>query len=161
MKKQLAIGMLCMALTGAGTAFASHTDGYSNKCYDVNYNVHSDDLKPSCDQQDNKGGKDNKDNKDNDGLCGNKGGDDLKCDAPKIDNKCDDHKICDDNKAGCDTGKDCDKDHGHGDGGCKPPTCPHDPTPPAVPLPASSALGGVGLALVGLMSWLRGRKVIA
>jgi hypothetical protein len=151
MKNVFGAGVVCIALMLGGVARASEShDSFTydckNKTYNLDYRDYCPDLKGCITNQD----------KDDHGK-----GD---CTVTIPDVTPPDNTNCDDNKGGCDNHNlDCDKDpkgcddKGHGD--CHKPCNPVDPNTPAVPLPASSALGGVGLAAVALMGYVRSRKL--
>jgi hypothetical protein len=159
-----------------------------NKSYNLDYRITSDDLKGCITDQDkhdnggdkggnnggdngNKGGDNGPKGGDNNNQGGDQGGDkggkggsdctitlppDCTPDVPVCDNH---DKSCDNHNPDCNDKKDCDKHDCDDHGDChKKPCGPTDPNTPAVPLPASSALGGVGLAAVMLMGYARSRK---
>jgi hypothetical protein len=162
MKKYMGVGMLCMSLMVSGRAMADNDNhGFVNKTCDVDYKIDSCDLAPTCDQPVNydiNKCDDKKHDKKDDKDCKKHDDKDKKHDKDcKDDHKgdCKDYSNCGPN-AGCNTGdggKDCGGDHG-----CPKPPCDPTPKTPVVPLPASSALGGVGLAALALTSWIKRRR---
>jgi hypothetical protein len=161
MKTVFGAGVVCIAMMLSTVARAADTHQFcydsKNKSYNLDFRCSSDDLKGCITDQ----------IKDGDNG-GDKGGNGCTITLPP-DNTPDNTPVCDNNKGDCDNHnpdchndkKDCDKhdcDDHHGD--ChKKPCDPVDPNTPAVPLPASSALGGVGLAAVVLMGYARSRKL--
>jgi hypothetical protein len=140
MRTYLGAGIACLTLMLTGIARADHLQGFDgvcdprNKTYNVSYQIDCDDLKDHGNQ-----GNGNNGNFDNGNKGDNGGG--ICLPPPCVDN----NDGCDHSHDGCDHHK---------------PTCPTDPHDPAVvPLPASSALGGVGLAALALIGWLRSKRV--
>ncbi|MGA3068566.1 MAG: hypothetical protein ABSF29_17120 [Tepidisphaeraceae bacterium] len=128
-----AVIALTMMVTGIARAdnYHGYNDGYCDprlKTYDISYQINCEDLKNHYD------------------IC---------------------HDVKGDGKDGkndfcpfvpvCPIDNHCDKGHDHD--GCTPPPCPHDPHDPAVvPLPASSEMGGAGLAVLAVIGWIKSRR---
>jgi hypothetical protein len=147
MRTYLGVGIACLTLMLTGIARADYFNSNDNGCNARNKSVFLD-YQISCndlhgnnnhnDIDDNKGG-----NGGNQGPCTNNNNNDNNggnC-LPPVDTGCGDTHVCTPPP-------------------CTPSTCPHDPHDPAVvPLPASSALGGVGLAALALIGWIKSRRV--
>jgi hypothetical protein len=153
MRTYLGAAIACFTLMLTGIARADHFADYNFQCDARNKSVFLD-YRLSCDDlnggnhndiHDNNGGNNNNCN-----TNGNSDQNNSNCGLPPVDNN---------NGGNCQTPP-CDPKPV-----CPPcdPKCPHDPTDPhdpaVVPLPASSALGGVGLAILALGSWVRSRRV--
>jgi hypothetical protein len=154
MRTYLGAAIACLTLMLTGIARADHFSDFNSQCNArnksvfLNYQVCSDDLKDhgnggnGGNNDQGNGGNNNQGNGGNNDQGNNDGGN-GKCGLPTVDNggSCDTHDSC---KPPCDP----------------KPTCPTDPHDPAVvPLPASSALGGVGLAALALVGWVRSRRL--
>ncbi|MGD1277799.1 MAG: hypothetical protein ABR964_11330 [Tepidisphaeraceae bacterium] len=162
MRIYIGVSFVCLSLMLAGNARAAYGGshyGARNGSWDLPYFLVSQDLR------NHDGGNVTPPNNNNGDK--NKHGDDggvtlpPPCQPPADNNNpgCGDKG---DKDGGCLGGGD--KDDKGGKGGCDngPPHCPHNPggggDVTVVPLPASSALGGVGLVIAGLYTWLRGRR---
>ncbi len=151
MRTYLGAAIACLTLMLTGIARADHFSDFNSQCNARNKSVFLDYQVCSDDLNNHQGNNGKNDNQGGNGDCNNGGN-----------NSDPGNNICPppvDNGGGCDT----DNNNGCGDNhGCDPkppcpPPCPHDPA--VVPLPASSALGGVGLAALALIGWVKSRRV--